>query len=184
MLNFIGTADGPPVIPGVQIADIGAGSLMAAIGILAAVIARQQTGRGQFVDIAMLDGAVMWNVYHMLLHLLGQDPQRGRAQLTGRYAVLRRLRDARRPLRHRRRLRSRTSGRRCAGTSAARTSSSSSGPRARSASAMFAFFRAAFREKTLAEWMAELGEQGHLLRPGEHASTTSSPTRRSATAAW
>ena len=164
VLNFIGTPDGPPVIPGVQIADIGAGALMAAVGILAAVIAREQTGRGQLVDIAMLDGAVMWNVYHLLLHLLGQDPQRGRAQLTGRYAVLRRLRDPRRPLRHRRRLRAALLGdavpplrprgfhRAAVGRGAQREE-------------MFAFFRAAFREKTLAEWMAELGDKDICFGP-------------------
>src|SRR5262249_50215801 len=38
VLEFIGREDGPPVIPGVQIADIGGGAQMAAIGILAAVI--------------------------------------------------------------------------------------------------------------------------------------------------
>ena len=83
VLGFIGHSDGAPVIPGVQIADIGAGALMAVIGILCAVIARQQTGRGQMVDIAMLDGAALWNVYPVLLHLLGETPQRGRTQLTG-----------------------------------------------------------------------------------------------------
>lgn len=86
VLGFIGDGDGPPVIPGVQIADIGAGALMAVVGILCAVIARQRTGRGQMVDIAMLDGAALWNVYPLLLHLLGQSPQRGRTQLTGHYA--------------------------------------------------------------------------------------------------
>jgi crotonobetainyl-CoA:carnitine CoA-transferase CaiB-like acyl-CoA transferase len=86
VLQYIGTGDGPPVIPGVQIADIGAGALMAVIGILAAVIARQQSGRGQLVDIAMLDGAAMWNVYPLLLDQLGQQPQRGRTQLTGHHA--------------------------------------------------------------------------------------------------
>jgi crotonobetainyl-CoA:carnitine CoA-transferase CaiB-like acyl-CoA transferase len=83
VLGFIGHSDGAPVIPGVQIADIGAGALMAVIGILCAVIARQQTGRGQMVDISMLDGAALWNVYPVLLHLLGETPQRGRTQLTG-----------------------------------------------------------------------------------------------------
>jgi crotonobetainyl-CoA:carnitine CoA-transferase CaiB-like acyl-CoA transferase len=87
VLEFIGPADGPPVIPGVQIADIGGGSLMAVIGILAAVMARQRTGRGQLVDVAMLDGAVAWNVYHMLLYLLsGKLPERGRAPLIGHHA--------------------------------------------------------------------------------------------------
>jgi crotonobetainyl-CoA:carnitine CoA-transferase CaiB-like acyl-CoA transferase len=86
VLNFIGHGDGAPVIPGVQIADIGAGALMAVIGILSAVIARQQTGRGQLVDIAMLDGAALWNVYPVLLQQLGQMPARGRTQLTGHHA--------------------------------------------------------------------------------------------------
>jgi len=75
----------PPAIPGVQIADIGGGALMGVIGILAALIAREKTGRGQFVDIAMLDGCAAWNVFHLLLHLIGQDAQRGSTRLTGRY---------------------------------------------------------------------------------------------------
>src|SRR5262245_47317270 len=55
VLEYVGEADRPPVIPGVQIADVGAGSLMAAVGILGALIAREATGRGQLVDVAMLD---------------------------------------------------------------------------------------------------------------------------------
>ena len=98
--------DGPPMIPGVQIADIGGGSLMAAVGILAALMAREQTGRGQFVDIAMLDGAAAWNVYHQALHWYSGQLPAARPRAAHRpLAVLRRLRDARRPLRHRRRLR-------------------------------------------------------------------------------
>jgi len=45
---------GRPVIPGVQVADI-AGGMVAAFGILAALVARQSTGRGQYVDIGMYD---------------------------------------------------------------------------------------------------------------------------------
>src|SRR5439155_1538186 len=45
VLHYVGEAGGPPVIPGVQIADIGAGSLMAAVGILTALIARERPGR-------------------------------------------------------------------------------------------------------------------------------------------
>ncbi len=50
------TADdrGKPVIPGVQIADL-AGGMAAAIAILASLIARQGTGRGQFIDVSMFD---------------------------------------------------------------------------------------------------------------------------------
>ncbi|MGH7788877.1 MAG: CaiB/BaiF CoA transferase family protein [Candidatus Binatia bacterium] len=156
VLNFIGGAEGPPVIPGVQIADIGGGALMAAIGILSAVVARQTSGRGQMVDIAMLDGAVMWNVYHLLLHMLGQHPQRGTAQLTGRYPcyAVYETRDGRyvtvgayesffwaRLCRH-------------FGREDYVEKQWDESARAE----MLAFFRDAFRAKTLAEWMAELGE--------------------------
>ncbi|MBI4507021.1 MAG: CoA transferase, partial [Chloroflexi bacterium] len=53
-------AAGQPVVPGVQIADLGGGGMLAAIGILLALAARERTGRGQNVDVAMLDGAVSW----------------------------------------------------------------------------------------------------------------------------
>src|SRR5881396_697954 len=74
VLSYIRDAGGRPVIPGVQIADIGGGALMAAVGILTAVIARERTGRGQLVDVAMLDGAIAWNVYPILLYLLAGRP--------------------------------------------------------------------------------------------------------------
>lgn len=87
VLQYVGAAGQPPVIPGVQIADIGGGSLMAAIGILMAVVGRQASGRGQMVDIAMCDGALAWNVYHTLTYqLTGQLPGRGAEQLTGHFA--------------------------------------------------------------------------------------------------
>ncbi len=44
-------------IPGVQIADLAGGSLQAVIGILLALMARHKTGRGQYVDVSMLEGA-------------------------------------------------------------------------------------------------------------------------------
>jgi crotonobetainyl-CoA:carnitine CoA-transferase CaiB-like acyl-CoA transferase len=164
VLNFIGTSDGPPVIPGVQIADIGAGALMAAIGILSAVIARHQTGRGQFVDIAMMDGAVMWNVYHLLLHLIGQDPQRGTAQLTGRYACYAtyETRDGRyvtvgayEP--HFWATLCRHFGR--------EDFIEQQWAEAPARTTILEFFRNAFRQKTLAEWMAELGEKEICFGP-------------------
>src|SRR5436309_921541 len=69
VIGLTGPAGGPPVIPGVQIADIGGGTLMAAVGILAALAAREETGRGQFVDIAMLDGSLVWQVVHVMRYL-------------------------------------------------------------------------------------------------------------------
>ena len=106
VLEYSGAPDGPPMIPPVQVADVGAGSLMAAVGILSAIVARQETGRGQLVDISMLDGAAAWNVCHQTIHWFsGVMPQRGKEQLTGHWPCYARIRDARRALRHRRRLR-------------------------------------------------------------------------------
>ncbi|MEY2863904.1 MAG: hypothetical protein RLY58_1611, partial [Pseudomonadota bacterium] len=51
---------GPPPM-GIQIADVAGGSLHAVIGILAAVIERQQSGLGQHIDISMTDCAFALN---------------------------------------------------------------------------------------------------------------------------
>ena len=45
---------GPPPM-GIQIADVAGGSLHAVIGILSAVIERQRSGQGQYIDISMTD---------------------------------------------------------------------------------------------------------------------------------
>jgi alpha-methylacyl-CoA racemase len=55
-LGMIGTPGSPPAIPMNIIADFAGGGLYAAFSILGAVIAREKTGRGQYVDIAMSDG--------------------------------------------------------------------------------------------------------------------------------
>ncbi len=86
VLGVSGPPDGPPVSAGVQIADIGGGAQMAVIGMLAALLARDHTGRGQFVDVSMMDGAVTWNVFHILMQLVsGQQPQRSMTRLTGHH---------------------------------------------------------------------------------------------------
>ncbi len=53
-LSLIGSRDQGPLIPGIQIGDI-AGGMNAAIGILMALFYRAQTGKGQYIDIAMTD---------------------------------------------------------------------------------------------------------------------------------
>jgi len=55
LMSVTGAADGPPFRLGVAIADLVAG-LLAAQGVTLALFARQRTGRGQRVDIGMLDG--------------------------------------------------------------------------------------------------------------------------------
>jgi crotonobetainyl-CoA:carnitine CoA-transferase CaiB-like acyl-CoA transferase len=87
VLGMTGNAGGPPVVPGVQIADIGGGALAAAAGILLALLARERTGRGQFVDVAMLDGVISWLPTLAGGYFAGGEvPARGKTWLTGGYA--------------------------------------------------------------------------------------------------
>ena len=51
--------DGEPVMPHVPVADITA-SLHALAGVLMALYRREKTGRGDYLDIAMLDSAIAW----------------------------------------------------------------------------------------------------------------------------
>ena len=58
-LGLIGDSpDGRPVIPLNLIADYAGGGLCGAVGILAALMAREKTGQGQYVDIAMTEGVL------------------------------------------------------------------------------------------------------------------------------
>ncbi|GAB3984031.1 CaiB/BaiF CoA-transferase family protein [Actinoallomurus acanthiterrae] len=62
IMSVTGESDGAPVRMGTSGADLGAG-MWAVIGVLAALNARRQTGRGQHVDISLLDGQVAWLTY-------------------------------------------------------------------------------------------------------------------------
>jgi crotonobetainyl-CoA:carnitine CoA-transferase CaiB-like acyl-CoA transferase len=88
VLDIVGESpDHPPVDPGVQIADIGGGGLMAAVGILAALSERERTGRGRFVDIGMMDGALSWLSIHVQAYTMtGVVPKRGAMRLSGELA--------------------------------------------------------------------------------------------------
>lgn len=46
--------------PGVAIADLGGGSLMAVMGILLALTVRGKSGQGQYIDVSMADGITSW----------------------------------------------------------------------------------------------------------------------------
>ncbi|MFO7529683.1 MAG: CaiB/BaiF CoA-transferase family protein [Marinobacter sp.] len=78
--SHCGRADSGPPPMGIQIADVAGGSHHAVMGILAAVIERQQTGKGQFVDISMTDAAFALNAMSGAACLAGgveQKPERG-----------------------------------------------------------------------------------------------------------
>jgi crotonobetainyl-CoA:carnitine CoA-transferase CaiB-like acyl-CoA transferase len=64
MISVTGPEGGPGVRCGVSIADIAAG-MFAAFGIMTALHARARTGRGQFIDVSMLEGqmAIMQGVF-------------------------------------------------------------------------------------------------------------------------
>ncbi|MFL1493664.1 CaiB/BaiF CoA transferase family protein [Pseudomonas antarctica] len=53
--SYTGRRDSGPLPLGVQLADVGGGSLHAVVGLLAAVIARQHIGVGQYLDVSMTD---------------------------------------------------------------------------------------------------------------------------------
>src|SRR5262249_18263873 len=89
-INYIalgGLLDITGAIPGAQIADLAAGSMQAVMGILLALAARHKTGRGQFVDVAMLDG-VRWlmTLPLAMYSATGEIPKAGATLLSGRYA--------------------------------------------------------------------------------------------------
>lgn len=87
ILDLIGEPDSPPAIPGVQLADIAGGGMNAVIGILLALVARNQTGKGQYIDISMTDGVLGFLSIPLFFHqLTRQVPTRSDAVLSHRYA--------------------------------------------------------------------------------------------------
>ena len=90
VLDIIGPRGGAPVVAGVQIADVGGGGLMAAVGMLAALHERERSGRGRFVDISMMDGAISWLGMHAAGYFIdGTPPRRGQMRLSGQVACYR-----------------------------------------------------------------------------------------------
>lgn len=89
-LAYGGVDGGAPAFPGVQMADIGGGSLFALVGILAALHERHQTGKGRFVDVSMTDGSMAFLHMHLASRLvMGAEAgplMRGREALNGGYA--------------------------------------------------------------------------------------------------
>ena len=84
VLGLTGAAGGPPVISGVQIADLGAGGMFAALSILAGYIHMKSTGEGQHIDVSMLDGSISWLTINTgELFTGGLGPERGTQVLQG-----------------------------------------------------------------------------------------------------
>ena len=103
-LDFVGyDPNDKPAIPMNYIADYAGGSLCSAVAILAAIIAREKTGRGQYIDIGMAEGA-----FYLMAGLdspapdLWGDSGTGAQQAQRRIPSLQRLRDQRRGVHFRR----------------------------------------------------------------------------------
>ncbi|MCG3189640.1 MAG: Acetyl-CoA:oxalate CoA-transferase [Burkholderiaceae bacterium] len=84
-LHAIGPAGGAPVPPLNLIGDYGGGALYLAFGVMAALIERERSGRGQVVDAAMVDGASsLLSIFHgMLAARRWDDARRGVNLLDG-----------------------------------------------------------------------------------------------------
>jgi crotonobetainyl-CoA:carnitine CoA-transferase CaiB-like acyl-CoA transferase len=76
LMSITGSADGPPYRLGVAISDIVSG-MFAAQGIAMALFARERTGRGQLVDIGMLDSVTALLSYQAAIYFItGAAPSR------------------------------------------------------------------------------------------------------------
>ena len=84
IMSYSGKKTTGPGLVGIQIADIASGSNNAVIGILAAVVYRQNTGKGQFIDISMTDGMIAFNAMYGAGFLVdGKDLDREGTLLNG-----------------------------------------------------------------------------------------------------
>lgn len=80
-------SDGGPALPGLTLADSAGGGWQAAIRVLAALVARQRTGQGAFLDVAASEGVLHLMALAVDEHLAtGEAPTAGNTPFTGRYA--------------------------------------------------------------------------------------------------
>ena len=70
-LSLVGRAGEPPVPPVNLVGDFGGGGMLLALGILAALVERATSGRGQVVDAAMVDGSALLTSFVYGLRVIG-----------------------------------------------------------------------------------------------------------------
>ena len=74
-MSITGTPETGPTRSGIPIGDLG-GGLFGALGVLAALVERDRTGRGQHVDISMLDAQISLLNYMATMHFMsGHVPE-------------------------------------------------------------------------------------------------------------
>ena len=78
---------GKPPVPGATVADSAGGGLHAVTAILAALVAREHTGDGSYVDVSVADGMLSLMALQVDEHLAtGNESAPGSAPLGGRFA--------------------------------------------------------------------------------------------------
>jgi len=84
ILSLTGPEGGPPSIIGTQVADLVGGFCQATIAVLMALLEREESGKGQYIDLAILDGLIhaLWLQGADYL-LTSKLPQKGETILTG-----------------------------------------------------------------------------------------------------
>ncbi len=70
ILGVTGRHTGAPVIPGIPIADMSSG-VFSALAIVSALLARERTGKGQYIDVSMTDAVLTFNVLHIGTYISG-----------------------------------------------------------------------------------------------------------------
>lgn len=74
---------GRPIVPGFQISDLAGGSMMAISSILLALYHRERTGKGQHIDVSMLDGTLSLMISLFPDYFSGKEHKPGSERLTG-----------------------------------------------------------------------------------------------------
>jgi crotonobetainyl-CoA:carnitine CoA-transferase CaiB-like acyl-CoA transferase len=86
ILGLIGSSEGYPVIPLNLLADFAGAALYGALGISVALVARNKTGKGQYIDMAYMDGAVSLMTWFTCGYFFdGSALKRGESWLHGAY---------------------------------------------------------------------------------------------------
>ncbi len=70
-LHTVGPADRPPPPVVNFLADLGGGGMLLAVGVLSALLERERSGKGQVIDVAMVDGAASLTTFVRGLAALG-----------------------------------------------------------------------------------------------------------------
>jgi len=78
ILRCTGEHTGRPVIPGIPIGDMAGGGIFTALAIIAALLGRERTGEGQYIDVAQTDVLTSLNLLNIAEALAQQKGQKAR----------------------------------------------------------------------------------------------------------